>query len=310
MKAFYPCDLHGHTNRSDGNDSPMEFIEHAVERGVRIVAITDHDMAPLDHVCINGEKEDIVAYAKSRGVRLINGIEISCETEIEDVHLVCFGCDWNNPFFDYLEELTIDSKSESYCRLVKLLTSNGMEIRWKEILENNGNPIEDNQVQKKMIFEMMAQKGYAKSWKEAKIMVKTRPELNVKRRKPNAIEIIKKIHELGGSVILAHPYLISDVIDYRGEQMDREKFIELLITAGLDGIEACYPYEKTSYNGILTSKEIYDKVVNSYRKRGLIISGGSDYHADGKKGTQNPREIGECGITLEEFENFVQLKNF
>ena len=37
MLANYECDLHGHTNRSDGNDSPVEYIRHAVHRGVMIL---------------------------------------------------------------------------------------------------------------------------------------------------------------------------------------------------------------------------------------------------------------------------------
>ena len=44
-----------------------------------------------------------------------------------------------------------------------------------------------------------------------------------------------------------------------------------------------------------------------YADRGLIISGGSDYHADGKKGVKNPREIGECGITREDFMKYEKL---
>ena len=31
MLANYECDLHGHTNRSDGNDTPQEFILHGKE---------------------------------------------------------------------------------------------------------------------------------------------------------------------------------------------------------------------------------------------------------------------------------------
>ena len=49
MLANYECDLHGHTNRSDGNDSPVEYIRHAVHRGVKILAITDHDLS-LIHI--------------------------------------------------------------------------------------------------------------------------------------------------------------------------------------------------------------------------------------------------------------------
>ena len=63
---------------------------------------------------------------------------------------------------------------------------------------------------------------------------------------------------------------------------------------------ASYTYDKTSYSGKLTKQEIYDDIREYYGDR-LFISGGSDYHADGKKGVKNPREIGDCGITLEEF---------
>ena len=48
-------------------------------------------------------------------------------------------------------------------------------------------------------------------------------------------------------------------------------------------------------------------MIERYAGRGLIISGGSDYHADGKKGGKNPREIGECGITREDFMKYEKL---
>ena len=46
------------------------------------------------------------------------------------------------------------------------------QITWDEVLYNGGKPIEEQHVLKKMIFELMAQKGYAKSWGEAKLLVK------------------------------------------------------------------------------------------------------------------------------------------
>lgn len=89
--------------------------------------------------------------------------------------------------------------------------------------------------------------------------------------------------------------------------MSRQEFIEVLIEAGLDGIEASYTYDKTSYGGTMTKDEIKKEVIERYADRGLIISGGSDYHADGKKGVKNPREIGECGITREDFMKYEKL---
>lgn len=65
MLANYECDLHGHTNRSDGNDSPVEYIRHAVHRGVKILAITDHDIVPPEMIELGGGKrQEITAYAK------------------------------------------------------------------------------------------------------------------------------------------------------------------------------------------------------------------------------------------------------
>lgn len=42
-------------------------------------------------------------------------------------------------------------------------------------------------------------------------------------------------------------------------------------------------------------------VMKHYAGRLSVISGGSDYHGDGRKGVENPREMGECGLTEEEF---------
>ena len=270
MLANYECDLHGHTNRSDGNDSPVEYIRHAVHRGVKILAITDHDIVPPEMIELGGGKRQA-------------------------------------PYFKELDEFTINSKVNSYRKLIDLLNEQGMEMTWEEVLQNNGYPVQEQFVQKKMIFELMARKGYMESWKEAKLYVKNSKEVSVKREKPDAVSVIKEIHKLGGIIILAHPYLISEPVSYKGKEMSRQEFIEVLIEAGLDGIEASYTYDKTSYGGTMTKDEIKKEVIERYAGRGLIISGGSDYHADGKKGVKNPREIGECGITREDFMKYEKL---
>ena len=296
----YPCDLHGHTNRSDGADTPKEFIDRAAMRGVKIAAITDHDIVPPEFVAVDGCQVELAEYGRLRGVQVIPGIEISCETFVDDVHLVCLGCDWKDPYFQELEQFTVRSKVGGYRELVKRLGDRGMLIDWQELLEANGG-IPEERIQKKMIFEMMARKGYVKSWSEAKLLVKGDPELSVKRAKPDTAETIRAVHRIGGLVILAHPYLIEEPVSYGGREMSRAEFIELLIDAGLDGIEARYTYDKTSYGGTLTKEEIFRRVIEAYRGRVRIISGGSDYHADRKKGVKNPRDIGECGLTEEEF---------
>lgn len=304
-KASYACDLHAHTTRSDGADTPQELIDHAVERGLKVLAITDHDIRPSKEICITetGMSVDAVAYAASKGVKLLRGIEISCETLVEDVHIVCFGCNWDAPFFEELEKNVVLSKVESYRKLTEALVHYGIYMTWEEVLDNGGNPVPEEKVQKKMIFELMARKGYTKDWSQAKLMVKNMARLQITRRKPDPVDIIRQVHALGGIAIMAHPYLVNEPVLSLGGMSSREDYIEYLIGTGLDGIEACYPYSKTSYGGTMSDYEIEAEVRKKYSNRVAIISGGSDYHADRKKGEKNPRELGECGITEEYFKS-------
>lgn len=46
IQSVYACDLHTHTTRSDGADTPKEVISRAALKGIRILAITDHDIVP------------------------------------------------------------------------------------------------------------------------------------------------------------------------------------------------------------------------------------------------------------------------
>ena len=331
-RPSYPVDLHTHSTRSDGADTPQQLIDHAAALGMKIIAITDHDIRPPKDILVETagagndspmekavlEKTeagdsvlvDAVDYAWSKGLHLLRGIEISCETTAEDCHLVCLGCDWEDPFFDSLERAVVESKIGSYRELVRRLNADGMYMTWEEVLENGGNPVAEEQVQKKMIFELIARKGYQKDWSRAKLMVKNTPSYQILREKPDPVQVIRQVHRCGGIVIMAHPYLVNEPVRLPSGTMDRAAYIDRLIEAGLDGIGACYPYSKTSYGGSMTPDQIESEVRARYSDRIAIISGGSDYHADFRKGVApaKARIIGESGITLEYFRQNVLLQ--
>ena len=91
----YECDLHCHTNRSDGNDSPLEFILKARDLNMKAVAITDHDrIPPLFIEDDNGKKIPSIIFAKENNIDLVLGYEFSCDTNIDDVHIIGYECDW------------------------------------------------------------------------------------------------------------------------------------------------------------------------------------------------------------------------
>ncbi len=289
----YPCDLHCHSVRSDGNDTYEELADVARARGVRLFAVTDHDQVPQKEVA--GQK--LTDYARARGVYIVPGIEFSCDTQVEDVHIVGLGCDFDAPVFGALAARMAASKRESYRKLVQMLAEDGMDICWQDVIHTPQGDVPEEGVQRKHIFEAMARKQLAPDWSQAKVMVQTTPRYaGLKREKVSPREAIEAIRSTGGMAILAHPHLI-DAEPHPG--VTRAAYIEQLISCGLQGIEAAYPYGKTSYKGQDTEAAIERAVRAAYAAR-LFISGGSDYHDDGKKGVENPRMMGEKGVTLED----------
>ena len=74
-------DLHSHTTISDGVLSPEELVDHAAHKGVRFLAITDHDTT-------GG-----LARAFERGKRhpsltIIPGVELSADVPEGEVHIL------------------------------------------------------------------------------------------------------------------------------------------------------------------------------------------------------------------------------
>ncbi len=303
--ATYQVDLHAHTTRSDGNDTPLELLENAVACGLKVVAITDHDVLPPEEIEQNGVRRTLAEVAAGLGVGVLRGIEVSCDTHVDDVHIVGFGCDWHSPCLRWMPELAVTSKTESYRALVGKLRAAGMDrLTWDDLLA--GRKAED--IQKKHLFELIAEKGYAPSWQAAKIMVRDNPDYDVKREKPDPVKTIESLHEAGGIAILAHPYLIDEAVTLDGKTFPREAYIRWLIEAGLDGIETRYTYDKTSYKGTLTPEAIRLEVEALYGPCVSILSGGSDYHADHRKRVANPRRLGEAGVTVEYFLNHPVLR--
>ncbi len=304
LEGRFPCDLHCHTTRSDGNDTPEELIERAASLGMHAIAITDHDIDPLREI---GGKP-AVQYAAEQGIKLLPGYEFSCDTLVDDVHICGYRMDWDHAELAAEIQAAKESKSNAYRALCEKLTELGMPVDWERDILNytdpEGNPRTrcPDEVQRKQVFEAMAARGHAPGWSEAKLMVRDNPTLNLPRRKIDPVDAIRLIHTCGGIAVLAHPYLIDEMIDVEGRPSTRHAYIERLIDAGLDGIEARYTYDKTSYKGSMTPEAIEAEVRSRYGDQVTFISGGSDYHADHKKASAKVRYLGECGLTVGEFE--------
>ena len=79
----YLCDLHMHSTASDGQYRPAELVQLAKEKGLQVIALTDHDT-------INGY-EEAAAEGEKLGVKVLPGVEMSAR-EYHTFHILgyCF----------------------------------------------------------------------------------------------------------------------------------------------------------------------------------------------------------------------------
>jgi predicted metal-dependent phosphoesterase TrpH len=82
-------DLHCHSNVSDGTLAPAALVERAAGRGVKTLALTDHDD-------VDGLAEAARA-AAAHGIEFINGVEISVTWRKYTVHVVGLRIDPREP---------------------------------------------------------------------------------------------------------------------------------------------------------------------------------------------------------------------
>lgn len=168
----FNCDLHTHSLRSDGNDTVKELIDLACSIGMKAIALTDHDVRPPKFIEVNDDQINPGEYALSKGLVFIPGIEFSCETYVDDVHIIGLGCDFDSNAIKDIEQDMALSKINGYKKLVEVLQMDGFDISWEDIARYPGRIRNDDAVQRKHIFETMAVKGYAESWNDAKRMVR------------------------------------------------------------------------------------------------------------------------------------------
>src|SRR6266566_5223313 len=88
-------DLHVHTFYSDGTFSQREVLSLARERGLDILAITDHDTT-------DGLAETVPAAAEL-GIEVVPGTEFSTVWNGEGVHVLAYFIELEHP--EFVEEL-------------------------------------------------------------------------------------------------------------------------------------------------------------------------------------------------------------
>lgn len=267
-------DLHCHSTASDGRLTPEEVVALACQKGLRAVALTDHDTV--------GGLGAFHKAGSASGLETLSGVEISATFDTGTMHIVGLFVDPAHAGLQaFLKELA-DGRKIRNPRIVAKLNELGMSLTMDEVEREAGMKDDgpgggaiDKSVGRPHIAAVLIKKGYVKNKAEAfdKYLAKGKP-CYFSRFSASPGESIHQIHAAGGLAILAHPPYLTKEWD----TTEIDAIVGGLKTAGLDGIEVHYSThspEQTAFIGGLAKK--YD----------LMPSGGSDFHGEtngGRKG--------------------------
>jgi predicted metal-dependent phosphoesterase TrpH len=245
-------DLHVHSDRSDGSDTPARIVEFAAEAGCTAIALTDHD------------RVDGIAPARAAGARVgvdvVGGCETSCRTETGALHLLAyFVDDAEGPFQSALGELQ-ETRRERNLALAERFADLGLPVTLEEMQREAGV----GGVGRPHAAAVLARKGVVTSVQEAfdRWLARGRPAY-VERRRLTAADAITLVRASGGVPVLAHPLTLeSDLEELRRRVAD-------LAVVGLGGLEAYYGRYPPATR---------DALARLAHDLGLVATGGSDYH--------------------------------
>src|SRR6185295_18323001 len=102
-------DLHTHTVASDGTLTPRELVAEASRRGVRVLAITDHDST-------DGLAAAIDEARRHPPLTIVPGIEINCDVEGAEIHILGYYMDYEAAWF---QDFCRAQRAERRARVVR-----------------------------------------------------------------------------------------------------------------------------------------------------------------------------------------------
>jgi predicted metal-dependent phosphoesterase TrpH len=282
-------DLHTHSTRSDGLDSPSDLILNAAKAGLDVIALTDHDT-------VSGWDE-ARGKAFELGLGFVPGIEVTSVSDIErfgktiriSVHLLAYLPDPDHKALEIVLGNTVETREARGRAIVEKLAEQ-IPITWEMVLDHLdkgatiGRPaIADTLVTMGLVPDRSAAFDYYLS---------TDGPYYVSHSTVSTLEAIGLIRASGGVPVIAHP-LKGVGPDIDPEDLPMAHFEEM-IAAGLQGVEVYHrDVPETAREWLLELAAKHD----------LVVTGSSDYHGVSGK----PNQLGENTTSKQMLDRIVAL---
>ena len=187
-------DLHSHSTASDGSLSPEHLIARAIEQGVDVLALTDHD----------GTEGIMAARTAAEGttLSLVTGVEISVTWGRSTVHILGLNVDTQNEVLQKgLAEIR-DYRRERAVKIAERLEKSGIMGAY-EGASQYASPVMLGRVH---FAKFLVDKGHAKSINDVfkRYLVRNKPGY-VSGEWATLAQAVTWINEAGGQAVIAHP---------------------------------------------------------------------------------------------------------
>jgi predicted metal-dependent phosphoesterase TrpH len=253
-------DLHLHTNRSDGSDTPLELLSKLETIGCNIFSVTDHDDISANH-CILSEMKN-----NDYSAKFITGCEISSVFEGRNLHLLCYNFDINSEHVIGLINETLHLRRDRITAMFRHLQEKHNITLSKDAIDEILNLKVPGKVH---ITDAVMKQGV--NIDRQNFFRNYLDDMESRHFKVDAEKVVSMITQAGGIVSFAHPNETQK--EYNIDYAEIYKMTEKLYDKGLKAIEV--------YHSAHGKKDVleYSKIASDI---GLLISGGSDYHGKNK----------------------------
>lgn len=241
MKA----DLHMHSIHSDGTFSVEKLVYYAKEKGLNVIALTDHDS-------MNGVLEAVMLGMKL-GIKVIPGVELSTFRNDESVHVLGY---FKGNIPQEMLQYSCDIIRKRRERMLKMAENceklHGLKVNYERLMSTNGT------ITRAHLIRELEECNPSYTREEiAKQFLQEDCPAYIPSTKVSTEDGIKFLKSLNAMVVIAHPVLL------------KKNDINEIIALGIDGLEGIYPKNKDG------DEEYYRALCE---KNNLVLTAGSDFH--------------------------------
>lgn len=250
-------DMHFHSDRSDGSETPQKLARLGKIRGLSLMSLTDHDT-------IEGVP-DFLSACRHLGIRGLSGVEISADFP-HTMHILGYAFDpCDCCFRSALMELQ-KRRDRRNAQVLARFNEIGIPMTISEVQREAGPGV----IGRPHFAKVLIRRGIVHDMSTAfQIYLGKGGKAYVKKECLSPAEAIALIRSAGGVSVLAHP------IQTTTDLVELYSILRELKSLGLWGLE-CYSGHHNS--------EQAGEYRNLALASGLECTAGSDYHGQGRPG--------------------------